>query len=102
MVPWERCFVKNLAVKSISAIFILTAQPLSVHYSSNGNYLVDQNGQKAVIQGHPHMTCYRPHGELQGTFDKARGSTIWLKVPTIPAGGPLWYVEIKNPVCDLK
>lgn len=81
---------------------IAFAQPKSIHYSSLGDYLVDENGQRTTITGHPKMTCYRPHGVLHGTLDKVRGSTIWLKVPTIPPGGDLWYVEVPNPVCDLK
>ena len=90
-------------MKYLTFLALLTAlvNPQSIHYSSLGNYLVDENGQRTTIHGHPHMTCYRPNGELYGTFDKARGSTVWLKVPTIPPDGSLWYVKIPKAVCDL-
>ena len=79
------------------------AQPTSIHYSGLGDYLVDQDGNKTTIQGHPEMTCYRPHGELHGTFQKAKGSTIWLIADRW--NGVIinnWEVKIPNPVCDLK
>ena len=86
--------MQNLIVNFLT-VFILTTQPLSVHYSSHGDYLVDQNGEKVVIKGHPHMTCYAPEGEVRGVLQKVRGSTIWL------ISGKR-YVELKHPVCDLK
>jgi hypothetical protein len=92
------------------ALFVLLPtisliQPKSIHYSENGNYLVDQDGKRTIIQGHPKMICYRgSRGQfsLQGIFLKAQGSTIWLRVPTIPAGGSDWNVEIERPICDLE
>ena len=79
-------------------------QPKSIHYSAVGNYLVDENGNRTTIEGHPNITCYRPHGYVKGRFFKARGSTIWIqgtewnKQHLIP---PM-YIEIPNPVCDLQ
>lgn len=81
---------------------IAFAQPKAIHYSSVGDYLVDENGHRTTITGHPTMTCYKKYGKLTGTLQKVRGMKIWLIVPTIPPGGDLWYVEIDDPVCDLK
>jgi hypothetical protein len=84
--------------KVVSLLFVAAmafAQPTSIHYSALGNYLVDQDGNKTEIQGHPKMTCYQGLGEIHGTFQKARGATIWL----INASR---YIEIEKPVCDIK
>ena len=82
----------------------LLAAITAIHYSSLGNYLVDQDGNRVVIKGHPKMICYRPENHtLEGVFQKARGSTIWLIADKWDGRGlPDWYVEIKNPVCDLQ
>ena len=80
---------------------MLLATITAIHYSALGNYLVNQDGQRVTIQGHPQMICYRPHGTLHGTFLKADGATIWLRVPTIPPGGDVWEVKIAKPVCDI-
>jgi len=74
---------------------ICLAQPHSVHYSALGNYLVDENGQRTTIVGHPSMTCYQGTKEVHGKFQKARGATIWL------ISGKK-YIEIKKPVCDIR
>lgn len=86
-------------MKKLLVLLVITA----IHYSALGNYLVNQDGKRVTIQGHPHMVCYRKHGELRGTFIKANGSTIWLKANWWN-GNEIedWNVEIKNPVCDLK
>lgn len=93
--------------KFILLLFVTTlafaVQPKSIHYSALGKYLVDQDGQRTKIEGHPRMTCYKKHGELQGVFQKARGSTIWIIADKWNGHGvDNWYVMIENPVCDLK
>lgn len=92
--------------KIICLLFISSlsfANPISIHFSALGNYLVDQNGNRTAIKGHPSITCYRPHGELHGVFQKAIGSTIWIEADNWN-GNKIdnWYVEIRNPVCNLK
>jgi hypothetical protein len=79
----------------------------SIHYSSSGNYLVNQDGIRVTIQGHPHMVCYHSNGEIKGLFEKAKGSTIWLinsRYDEQETGEliPNWEVKITKPVCDLK
>jgi hypothetical protein len=84
--------------KIISLLFISTfvfAQPKSIHWSSQGNYLVDQDGNKTHIEGHPWMVCHQGLGDIEGQFQKEKGATIWL----INASR---YIEIDKPVCDLK
>jgi hypothetical protein len=84
--------------KIIFLLFISTiafAQPKSIHFSSQGDYLVDENGKRTEIQGHPFMACYDGLLEYRGVFQKARGATIWL------IGGSE-YMKIEKPVCDLK
>jgi hypothetical protein len=84
--------------KVVSLLFVSVlafAQPTSIHYSALGNYLVDQDGDKTEIQGHPKMICYQGLDEIAGIFQKARGATIWL----INASR---YIEIEKPVCDIK
>jgi len=71
------------------------ANPISIHWSSQGDYLVDQNGKRTEIHGHPKMVCYSGLGEIRGTFQKSRGSKIWLINATR-------YIEIPKPVCDLE
>ena len=73
------------------------------HFSALGNYLVDQDGKRVVPKGPLLVVCTQNEGTMQlhGTLQKARGSKIWLIVPTIPPGGPDWYVEIDKPVCDV-
>ena len=79
----------------ILLVLIALANPISIHWSSQGNYLVDQNGQRTEIQGHPSIVCYAGLGNEYGIFQKFRGRTIWL----INASR---YIEIDYPVCDLK
>ncbi len=76
-------------------VLLAVIQPLSIHYSDVGNYLVDQDGKRTTIHGHPNMTCYTEDGEVHGKFQKARGRTIWL----IDGSD---YIQLKYPVCDLK
>jgi hypothetical protein len=85
-------------MKNLLLAVIITA----IHYSAFGNYLVNQDGQRITIQGHPKMICFRPHGELRGTFQKARGSTIWI-IADEWNGNKInnWYVEIEKPVCEI-
>ena len=85
-------------LKIISLLFISSfafAQPKSIHYSGLGNYLVDQDGNKTMIQGNPWMVCHQGLGDIEGRFQKQKGATIWL----VNASR---YIEIENPVCDLK
>ena len=78
------------------------AQAKSIHYSAIGDYLVDENGERTIIQGHPRMECHRKGNTLRGTFLFAEGATIWLQVPTVPPSDqPDWKVRISNPVCDI-
>lgn len=74
---------------------VVFAQPKAIHYSALGDYLVDENGNKTTISGHPQMTCYQNNKEIRGLFQKARGAKIWL------ISGKK-YIEIAKPVCDLK
>jgi hypothetical protein len=80
---------------------IAFAQPMSIHYSAQGNYLVDQDGNRTTIQGYPQMICHQER-DIDGTFFKADGAIIWLRV------SPAFFLEgddivkIEKPVCDLK
>ena len=79
------------------------ANPTAIHYSDVGNYLVDQEGNRTTIQGHPRIACYKNAGEVEGTFQKSKGSIIWLIADKWNGHGvDNWYVMIKYPVCDLK
>lgn len=77
---------------------ILTA----FHFSALGNYLVDQDGNRVTIKGHPEVICTQGEGtnRIHGTLQKARGATIWIISPS-EGSGPDWYVEISKPVCDI-
>lgn len=93
--------------KFVLLLFLSTscwANPKAIHYSSLGNYLVNENGQRTTITGHPRIICYRPENHtLEGTFQKAKGSTIWIIADKWDGRGlDNWHVEIPNPVCDLK
>jgi hypothetical protein len=76
-------------------ILVALVQPLSIHWSSEGNYLVDQNGKRTEVHGNPEMVCHEGLGDVYGRFQKARGQKIWL----INASR---YIEIDKPVCDLE
>lgn len=92
----------NKIIFLLFAATTVLAQPSSIHYSSLGDYLVDQDGNKTVVEGHPEIVCYRPHGEVHGMFQIAEGSTIWI-IADRWNGNRLsnWYVKIPNPVCDI-
>jgi hypothetical protein len=85
-------------LQKVNKYFLLTAlivsNPTSIHWSCQGNYLVDQNGKRTEIQGNPKMVCHQGLGDVYGTFQKARGQKIWL----INASR---YIEIDKPVCDI-
>ena len=84
--------VKHLTV--LLPYFLLSfSNPHSIHWSSKGNYLVDENGNPTHIDGHPKLLCYQPRDVL-GRFVRADGSTIYLKVDS-------HRVELKKPVCDV-
>jgi hypothetical protein len=86
-------------LKFISLLFISSfafAQPTSIHYSGLGDYLVDQDGNKTTIQGHPWMVCYQGSHILKGWFMSAEGATIFLRTD----GGNSHIIE--KPVCDIK
>jgi hypothetical protein len=91
--------------KILFLLFITTiafaVNPKSIHYSALGKYLVNENGQRTKIEGHPRMVCYRGSERLHGIFLKEEGSTIWLEVPTIPPSGEMWIVKIDKPICDI-
>ena len=83
-------------IKFIPLLFIPTllfAQPRSIHYSAVGNYLVDQDGKKTEITGHPRLVCHLDSHDVSGMFLKARGSIIWLIGDT--------YIKIDQPVCEI-
>jgi len=94
--------VKKLLLLLIPTVVL--AQPTSIHYSDVGNYLVDENGKRTVIEGHPNLTCYRRHGYLKGKFFKQRGSIIWLQATEWNRQHliPPMYVEVPNPVCEVE
>lgn len=77
-------------IKQLAILSILTA----IHYSSLGDYLVDQDGHKVVIQGHPEMICHQGIGDIEGTFVEQHGDKIVLKNASR-------FVLIKYPVCDI-
>jgi hypothetical protein len=82
----------------VPLLFVSTfifANPKSIHYSSQGDYLIDQSGNKTIIQGNPWMVCHQGIGDIEGRLQKQKGATIWL----INASR---YIEIEKPVCDLK
>lgn len=81
--------MKN-SIRYLFLISILT----SIHYSALGNYLVDQDGNRVVIQGHPQLVCHEGIGNIYGSFIKQNGSTIWL-------GNASRVVRIEKPICDV-
>ncbi len=85
--------------KIIALLFISTlvwANPLSIHFSALGKYLVDQNGNKTKIQGHPLMECHEGSRIIKGKFVKEIEGKVYLLVT------PKTFVCIEKPVCDLK
>lgn len=85
--------------KIISLLFISTlvwANPTSIHYSAIGKYIVNENGQRVKIQGHPLMECYEGARIIRGKFVKEIEGKIYLLVT------PKTFVCIDKPVCDLK
>lgn len=93
--------MKKLLLLLIPAVAF--AQPKAVHYSALGNYLVDQDGNKTTIQGHPHMVCYTGTHEIRGKFQKARGSVVYLiGYDDHDETKSTHYFLIPNAVCDLK
>lgn len=77
----------------LAALTVLN--PTGIHWSSQGDYLVDQDGKRTVIHGNPKMVCHEGLGDVYGRFQKARGQKIWLINATR-------YIEIDKPVCDLE
>jgi hypothetical protein len=86
-------------IKTVSLLFItslvLAINPKSIHYSGLGDYLVDQDGNKTTIQGNPWLVCHQGLGDLEGTFQKQKGATIWLKNASI-------VIEVAKPICDIE
>lgn len=84
-------------IKIISLLLLSSfafAQPTSIHYSVFGKYIVDQDGKRTTISGHPHMVCHVGFDDVTGVFQKARGMTIWLIDETD-------YIKIDHPVCEV-
>ena len=76
-------------------VLLALVNSFSIHWSSQGNYLVNESGKRTEIQGHPNMICYTGLGNEYGVFQKSKGRKIWL----INASR---YIEIDYPVCDIK
>ena len=74
---------------------VFAIQPKSVHWSAFGKYLVDQDGNKTKIEGHPLMACYQGPRTIRGKFLKEIKGIIYLMIDykTI--------VQINKPVCDI-
>jgi hypothetical protein len=85
--------------KIIPLLFISTlafANPTSIHFSSQGKYIVDQNGNRTKIVGQPVMICYEGRSAIKGIFFKEIQGKIYLLT------GPNTIIKIDRPVCDLK
>jgi len=78
----------------------------SIRYSAIGNYLVNQDGERIVIQGHPHMICFVGRNEqINGKFVKTRDGLkiIYIRGWSKMSGNhKLHDFAIPNPVCDLE
>lgn len=93
-----------LWVGAISAILFCLAHevvdgaelpnPTAIHYAHLGDWLVDQDGHRTVIHGHPEMVCYGNFPEMHGRFVSAKGAQIILRT----AKGD---VLIHHPACDV-
>lgn len=84
--------------KKLLFLFLLPslalANPKSIHWSALGNYLVDQDGHRTHIDGHPWLRCYKGQGVLEGWYQSARGSTILLQTK-------LYTILVDYPDCDV-
>lgn len=85
--------------KFVLLLFITTmafaVQPRSVHYSALGKYLVNENGNRTKIQGHPLIVCYQGSRTIRGKFLKEVNGVVYLMsdYKTI--------IQIDKPVCDI-
>jgi len=86
--------------KIVALLFISTlvwANPTSIHWSVQGRYLVDQNGNRTHIEGHPLMECYQGIGTVKGYFIYEIDGSIYLSL--YDSGKTVF---INRPVCDLR
>jgi hypothetical protein len=80
----------SLVVTLLSSVCFV--QPKSMHYSRQGKYLVDQDGQRTQIAGHPLLVCYKDSKIVRGVFVKEVNGTIYLKTGNL-------YWKTDKPVC---
>lgn len=85
------------------ALAVALSNPQSIHWSSQGDYLVDENGQRVTISGHPRMVCYEKGRVVaHGWFLRAKGATIWIRLPKGSMFQSDTIIRLDKPVCDLK
>ncbi len=88
----EKIILKASIILLLSSVCF--AQPKSIHYSALGKYLVDENGQRTQIIGHPLLACYKGPETIKGVFVKEIDGKIYLQI------GKYFY-KVNKPVCDL-
>lgn len=90
--------MKKIKFRYLLLLFVpsilFAGKPHYIHYSSIGNYLVNENGEKTIIEGNPMLICQISNDtKLAGIFIKQDGATIYVDANKI--------VKIEKPVCDV-
>ena len=85
---------KKLFLFLLIPTVIFAKNPKSIHWSALGDYLVDQDGHRTHIEGHPWMRCYIGNIVLAGWFVREVHSKVILQSKN-------QSILVDKPVCDV-
>lgn len=98
--------MKKLLLLLLPTIALASHHTVSFRYSALGDYLVNQDGERIVIQGHPKIVCFvGPEEQIHGRFVKSMDSLhiIYVRGWSKMSGNHNQHdFYLPDPVCDLE